>query len=75
VCAMMAEELRHGYQMLHLIARGRLGRASPKTPPATIVDDILSMNIGSHVLGAFNIDFDSFVDNIVFCALIDRRRK
>jgi hypothetical protein len=24
------------------------------------------------VLGAFNIDFESFVDNIVFCALIDR---
>ena len=30
------------------------------------------MNTGSHVLGAFNIDFDSFVDNVVFCALIDR---
>jgi proline dehydrogenase len=30
------------------------------------------MRTGSHVLGAFNIDFDSFVDNIVFCALIDR---
>ncbi|HSM14541.1 MAG TPA: Phenylacetic acid catabolic protein, partial [Thermoanaerobaculia bacterium] len=26
----------------------------------------------SHVLGAFNIDFESFVDNIVFCCLIDR---
>jgi hypothetical protein len=24
------------------------------------------------VLGAFNVDFESFVDNIVFCALIDR---
>ncbi len=30
------------------------------------------MHTGSHVLGAFNIDFDSFVDNVVFCALIDR---
>jgi hypothetical protein len=30
------------------------------------------MKTGSHVLGAFNIDFESFVDNIVFCALIDR---
>ena len=30
------------------------------------------MNTGSHLLGAFNIDFDSFVDNVVFCALIDR---
>lgn len=30
------------------------------------------MKTGSHVLGAFNIDFESFVDNIVFCGLIDR---
>jgi hypothetical protein len=30
------------------------------------------MKTGSHVLGAFNVDFESFVDNIVFCALIDR---
>ncbi len=37
-----------------------------------MVEDILSMNTGSHLLGAFNIDFDSFVDNVVFCALIDR---
>jgi benzoyl-CoA 2,3-epoxidase subunit B len=37
-----------------------------------MIEEILSMNTGSHVLGAFNIDFDSFVDNVVFCALIDR---
>ena len=37
-----------------------------------MVEDILSMQTGSHVLGAFNIEFDSFVDNVVFCALIDR---
>jgi hypothetical protein len=36
------------------------------------VEDILSMQTGSHILGAFNIDFDSFVDNVVFCCLIDR---
>jgi hypothetical protein len=30
------------------------------------------MRTGSHVLGAFNVDFDSFVDNAVFCAFIDR---
>lgn len=37
-----------------------------------MVEEILQMRTGSHVLGAFNVDFDSFVDNIVFCALIDR---
>jgi hypothetical protein len=35
-------------------------------------EEILSMRTGSHVLGAFNIDFDSFLDNATFCAVIDR---
>jgi len=30
------------------------------------------MRTGSHVLAAFNIQYDSFVDNVVFAALIDR---
>jgi 1,2-phenylacetyl-CoA epoxidase catalytic subunit len=71
VLRMMAEELRHGYQMLHLLVdddwQPILGQKS-----ADMVEEILSMQTGSHVLGAFNIDFDSFVDNVVFCALIDR---
>ncbi len=71
ILRMMAEELRHGYQMLHLLAEDDWSSVS-KDSTADIVDDILSMNTGSHVLGAFNIDFDSFVDNVVFCALIDR---
>jgi 1,2-phenylacetyl-CoA epoxidase catalytic subunit len=52
ILRMMAEELRHGYQMLHLL----------------VEDDWSS----SHILGAFNVDFDSFIDNVVFCGLIDR---
>ena len=71
VLRMMAEELRHGYQMLHLLVEDDWSSVS-KESTADMVEDILSMNTGSHVLGAFNIDFDSFVDNIVFCALIDR---
>jgi 1,2-phenylacetyl-CoA epoxidase catalytic subunit len=71
VLRMMAEELRHGYQMLHLIAADDW---QPITGQSTddMVEEILSMQTGSHVLGAFNIDFESFVDNIVFCCLIDR---
>ena len=71
VLRMMAEELRHGYQMLHLIAADEW---QPITGQSTdeMVEEILSMQTGSHVLGAFNIDFESFVDNIVFCCLIDR---
>ncbi len=71
ILRMMAEELRHGYQMLHLLAEDDWSSVS-KDSTSDVIDDILSMNTGSHVLGAFNIDFDSFVDNVVFCALIDR---
>jgi 1,2-phenylacetyl-CoA epoxidase catalytic subunit len=71
ILRMMAEELRHGYQMLHLLAEDDWSSVSKQTS-ADMIEEILSMNTGSHVLGAFNIDFDSFVDNVVFCALIDR---
>lgn len=30
------------------------------------------MQTGSHVLDAFNLEYDSFVDNVVFAAVIDR---
>jgi len=71
ILRMMAEELRHGYQMLHLLVEDDWSIVSQESK-ANLVDGILSMNTGSHLLGAFNIDFDSFIDNVVFCALIDR---
>jgi 1,2-phenylacetyl-CoA epoxidase catalytic subunit len=71
VLRMMAEELRHGYQMLHLLVEDDWTIVSPESK-SDIVEGILSMNTGSHLLGAFNIEFDSFVDNVVFCGLIDR---
>jgi len=71
VLRMMAEELRHGYQMLHLLTDDDWQPITGQTQEQT-VEEILSMKTGSHLLGAFNIDFESFVDNIVFCALIDR---
>lgn len=71
ILRMMAEELRHGYQMLHLLVEDDWSSVS-KDSPSDVFEDILSMTTGSHLLGAFNIDFDSFVDNVVFCALIDR---
>jgi len=30
------------------------------------------MTTGNHVLDAFNLDYDSFIDNIAFAAFIDR---
>lgn len=71
VLRMMVEELRHGYQMLHLLLDDDWTSVSQESG-ADMVEEILSMTTGSHLLGAFNIDFDSFVDNVVFCALIDR---
>ena len=37
-----------------------------------MVEEILSMKTGSHVLDAFNLDYDSYTDNVVFAACIDR---
>lgn len=71
ILRMMAEELRHGYQMLHLLVDDDWSAATG-AGSRELVEEILDMRTGSHVLGAFNIDFDSFVDNVVFCALIDR---
>jgi 1,2-phenylacetyl-CoA epoxidase catalytic subunit/predicted N-acetyltransferase YhbS len=71
VLRMMAEELRHGYQMLSILLNDDWKSVVGQTGE-DMVEEILSMKSGTHVLGAFNIDFDSFVDNIVFCNLIDR---
>jgi len=68
----MAEELRHGYQMLHLLLSEDWTHVSGGVTGEQMVEDILSMTTGSHVLDAFNLDYDSFVDNIVFAACIDR---
>jgi 1,2-phenylacetyl-CoA epoxidase catalytic subunit len=71
ILRMMAEELRHGYQMFSLLLEDDWASVSD-TSGDEMVEEVLSMRTGSHVLGAFNVDFDSFVDSIVFCALIDR---
>ena len=71
VLRVMAEELRHGYQMLHLLTSQDWSSVSGQTAE-DMVEEILSMRTGSHVLDAFNLDYDSFVDNVVFASLIDR---
>lgn len=71
VLRVMAEELRHGYQMLHLLVSQDWSGVSEQKAEE-IVEEILSMRTGSHVLDAFNLEYDSFVDNVVFAALIDR---
>lgn len=71
VLRVMAEELRHGYQMIHLLTSADWSSVTD-TKPQDMVEDILSMQTGSHVLAAFNLEYDSFGDSIVFAAFIDR---
>jgi benzoyl-CoA 2,3-epoxidase subunit B len=72
VLRVMAEELRHGYQMLHLLLSKDWTHVSGGVTGEQMVEEILSMQTGNHVLDAFNLDYDSFIDNIVFAALVDR---
>src|SRR5437867_9444919 len=67
----MAEELRPGYQMVHLLTSADWSPVTD-TKAADMVEEILSMQTGSHVLAAFNLEYDSFLDNGVFAAFIDR---
>ncbi len=72
VMRVMAEELRHGYQMLHLLLSKDWSHVSGGETGPQMVEEILSMTTGNHVLDAFNLDYDSFMDNITFAAFIDR---
>jgi 1,2-phenylacetyl-CoA epoxidase catalytic subunit len=71
VLRVMAEELRHGYQMFHLLT-SRNWEQIGGVKTEDMVEDVLAMETGSHVLEAFNLPYDSFVDNVVFAAVIDR---
>ena len=72
VMRVMAEELRHGYQMLHLLLSKDWSHVSGGVTGPQMVEEILSMTTGNHVLDAFNLDYDSFIDNIAFAGIIDR---
>jgi 1,2-phenylacetyl-CoA epoxidase catalytic subunit len=71
VMRIMAEELRHAYQMLFVLANDQWTKVGKDLAVET-AESLLGMRTGDHVLDAFNLFFDSFVDNIVFCAVIDR---
>jgi len=72
VLRVMAEELRHGYQMIHLLLSQDWSGVSGGVSGRDMVEEILSMQTGSHVLDSFNLDYDSFIDNVVFAAFVDR---
>ncbi|HXG90943.1 MAG TPA: Phenylacetic acid catabolic protein [Blastocatellia bacterium] len=72
VLRIMAEELRHAYQMFWVLdqdptwKKPGLGDVAHQT-----IEELLSMELGSHVLDAFNIDFNNFLDNVTYATVID----
>jgi 1,2-phenylacetyl-CoA epoxidase catalytic subunit len=71
VLRIMAEEFRHAYQMVYVLASDNWTKGG-KDLVSEVLEGLLSMETGSHVLDAFNLYFDSFVDNVTFAAIIDR---
>lgn len=67
----MAEEFRHAYQMLYVLASDDWTKVGKDIAQET-AESLLSMQTGDHVLDAFNLFFDSFVDNVAFTSIIDR---
>ncbi len=72
VLRIMAEELRHAYQMIWVLdqdpswKKPGLGDVAKQT-----IEELLAMELGGHVLDAFNIDFGDFLDNITYATVID----
>jgi len=72
VLRIMAEELRHAYQMFWVLDQDAtwkkpgLGDVAHQT-----IEELLAMDLGSHVLDAFNIDFGDFLDNVTYATVID----
>lgn len=72
VLRIMAEELRHGYQMFWVFDHDQSWK-KPGHPDiaAETLDELLSMHFGTHILDAFNIPFFNFLDNVIFATIID----
>lgn len=72
VLRIMAEELRHAYQMFWVLDHDASWK-KPGHPDVAhdVMDELLTMELGNHVLDAFNIPFFNFLDNVIFATAID----
>ncbi len=72
VLRIMAEELRHAYQMFWVLDHDHSWK-KPGHPDIAneTMEELLAMELGNHVLDAFNIPFSNFLDNVVFATVID----
>lgn len=72
ILRIMAEELRHAYQMFWVLDQDPtwqklgMGDVAEET-----IEELLRMETGSHVLDAFNIEFNDFLDNTTYATVID----
>ncbi|HET6201447.1 MAG TPA: hypothetical protein VFI25_01450 [Planctomycetota bacterium] len=72
VLRIMAEELRHAYQMFWVLDHDPTWRKVGMGDVAEeTMEELLAMTTGTHVLDAFNIRFGSFLDNAVYGSVID----
>ncbi|HVR44568.1 MAG TPA: hypothetical protein VMS56_14110 [Thermoanaerobaculia bacterium] len=72
VLRIMAEELRHAYQMFWVLDHDPSWKKPGHPDIATdTMDELLAMQLGNHVLDAFNIPFNDFLDNVTFATAID----
>src|SRR5436190_9167835 len=72
ILRIMSEELRHGYQMFWVLDHDASWK-KPGHPDIAheTMEELLSMELGDHVLDAFNIPFYNFLDNVIFATVID----
>ncbi|MHC4223809.1 MAG: Phenylacetic acid catabolic protein [Planctomycetota bacterium] len=72
ILRIMAEELRHAYQMFWVLEHDPTWRRLGMGDVADrMIQELLDMQTGSHVLDAFNMQMVSFLDNTVFATVID----
>jgi len=72
ILRIMAEELRHGYQMFWVFDHDPSWRkAGHPDVAADTMDELLSFDLGTQPLEAFNIPFVNFLDNVIFATAID----
>lgn len=72
ILRIMSEELRHGYQMFWVFDHDHSWKRPGHPDIASeTMDELLSMQLGNHVLDAFNIPFCNFLDNVFFTTIID----
>jgi benzoyl-CoA 2,3-epoxidase subunit B len=72
VLRIMAEELRHAYQMFWVFDQDdSWDKPGHGNIAKDTIEELLAMTTGTHVLDAFNIEFYKFLDNAMFATVID----